>query len=117
MIREQSHAGARSKDDDLDELVVLISGYTRNGTRRDLMLQFNNNELMATTFYPSDFDQFVTVLDKVPLQKDELGRPQYRVPNSSTLITVAVDVLGRKFVSWEDTRLTAKVEMWISGNS
>lgn len=116
-VRERSHSRPYGTDEDFNELVVLIPDYVCNGIQGELLLLFYNDRLIATTFYPSDFNRFSKTLNDIRFDVDEFGRSRYPVPNTFTVIVVGTDVRGRKFVSWEDRRLSDAMDRWITRNS
>lgn len=80
----------------------------------DLRLEFINEELASTWFYPRDPAQFRTELRRRGLSVDR-SRP-LRL-GSTTELRTGVDFSGAEYWAWEDVLLRAAVERWIKQNA
>ena len=91
-----------------------VAGFNYLGVQGDLRLEFVDNELAATWFFPDDSVRFEGEIGK---QKPSTAYgPPIRL-HSATELRVNVDYRGRKYWAWEDVNLRQKVERWIKKNT
>jgi hypothetical protein len=111
---------------------VEIKNYSHLGFIGDLRLDFFNNRLEETWFYPVEYDKYVDLLVKkegiVELKdkkKNEQidGLPALPSPygykdNIQPYIKIwfFTDYRGKKYVGWGDTRLIEEKHQWINEN-
>ncbi|MCA1791647.1 MAG: hypothetical protein LC667_17885 [Thioalkalivibrio sp.] len=89
---------------------VSLLDYDHLGTRGELVLEFFNDRLMSTRFYPVDLAGYLRRLQaEVPsLTSDTAAElPPY------TKVRIGVDYWDRGFVVWEDRRLVDELSLWI----
>lgn len=90
--------------------VLSVTEFSYLGMRGDLRLEFIDDELAATWFYPKDADRFDAEMKKRG-SAVEPGSP-IRL-HAATELRVDVDYRGQKYWAWEDINLRQKVERWI----
>jgi hypothetical protein len=90
---------------------VTIKNYSHLGFSGELVVEFFNNRLVGTKFWPQKIDRYVKRLASTE-KLDIIGNQEVMV-SKYTRIWVAVDHLGRSYVGWEDVRLNNEMEIWI----
>ena len=90
---------------------ITIKNYSHLGFPGELSIGFFNNRLMGTTFYPTDIDKYIEALAKADGIKFD-NNQEARLP-THTLVRIATDYKGQKYVRWSDVRLDKEVELWI----
>jgi hypothetical protein len=80
------------------------------GCEGDLRLEFVDNELAATWFFPADVARFEVEIAK-QWAVTTSGQPTRL--GVATELRAAVDYRGKKYWAWEDANLRQKVERWI----
>lgn len=90
--------------------VLNAAGFSYVGMKGDLRLEFVDDELAATWFYPNDVEQFDAEMKRrgSPVESDKPVRT-----HPATELRVGVDYRRRKYWAWEDVNLRRKVERWI----
>lgn len=101
-----------------NEYVALISAYRIDTYQGTLRLDFVNNRLMSTWFYPDDYRGFVDYLrvHGVVFTNSE-NEERYEVPQTATVIRLDTDHEGHRYIAWEDERILSAVNRWINRNS
>ncbi len=99
---------------------IHIEGYMNRGITGTLDVSFFNDRVIETTFYPSDFENYLKVLSK-ELDK-ELNIDSSVMLSPNTELWVGVRYLSRegaekKCVSWIDIRLDDEMGQWIKKNA
>ncbi|MGH9426391.1 MAG: hypothetical protein ACRD2L_08825 [Terriglobia bacterium] len=114
-VVEQSSLGPKDNRPPFSIYKVSIKRYSHLGIWGELHLEFFNNRLMETWFYPGSFDKYVDLLEK----KEGLGLKEERdglrgtIVSPYTHIWIYKDYKGRNYVAWEDTRLRREQRIWI----
>ena len=94
--------------------VLVVTGFTYLGMPGDLRLEFVNDELATTWFFPADTERFQAELGK-RWPDATSGRPM-RLHAASELRT-SLDYQGKRYWAWEDLNLRQEVERWIKQNT
>jgi hypothetical protein len=93
---------------------IEIMDYSYLGFQGKLKVDFFNNRLMETTFYPSYFDKFVEKLKKkegLKLDKNIDNKEFYKMlPYTRILINKNKDQM---YIRWTDIRLKEERDLWI----
>ncbi len=109
-VLEDSGKGSKSSKPPFEIFTAVVHGYVHEGFRGDLRLTFFNNRLMSTWFYPDDLAGYRKALNvKIPALAE---RESIKIP-PFTVILVATDYRGKRYVAWEDSRLQEQMSMWI----
>lgn len=84
---------------------VAVAGYTVCGQVGELHLEFFNDRLLGTWFFPGD----------APACHAALAAAGQRVPGVSgnTMRVAAIDFFDRHYLMWEDARLREQIDHWI----
>lgn len=94
---------------------VAVKNYSHLGISGELHVQFFNNRLLSTWFYPDAFDKYIQLLkDKegVTFQESRDGSKEAAIP-PYTRVWLYRDFKDRQYVGWEDTRLAREFNLWI----
>jgi len=94
--------------------VLSVAGFNYLGVQGDLRLEFVDNELAATWFFPEDPVRFEGEIGKQ--RPSAASGPPMRL-HAATELRVDVDYRGRKYWAWEDVNLRQKVDRWIKKNA
>ena len=112
--------GSRSSPSDarFSEYVAVVDGYSVDGFPGALRLDFVNEHLISTWFYPDDFNGFVAHLQHEGIRIDSKNRSEdWHVPGTATVIRIGLDHQTKNYVSWEDEQVSSLVDRWITKNS
>lgn len=90
---------------------VTIKNYSHLGFSGELVVEFFNNRLVGTKFWPQEIDKYIKHLAST--EKLDIVGNQEVMLSKYTRIWIAVDYLGEKYVGWEDVRLNKEMETWI----
>jgi hypothetical protein len=94
--------------------VLNVAGFSYLGVQGDLRLEFVDDELAATWFFPDDPVRFDGEIGKQ--RPSAASGPPTRL-HAATDLRVDVDYRGRKYWAWEDVNLRQKVDRWIKKNA
>lgn len=94
--------------------VLNVIGFSYLGVQGDLRLEFVDDELAATWFFPDDPVRFDGEVRKQGPSAAS-GKPTRL--HTATDLRVDVDYRGRKYWAWEDVNLRHKVDRWIKKNA
>lgn len=94
--------------------VLSAAEYQHLGVRGDLRLEFVDDQLAATWFFPHDVQRFDAEMKKRGLTVQP-GVPVRM--HGATELRAAMDFRGRHYWAWEDINLRARVENWIKKNA
>jgi hypothetical protein len=90
--------------------VVSATGFSYLGVRGDLRMEFVDDELAATWFYPDNADRF----------ESEIGKRYPAITSGgaillqpATELRAGVDYRALKYWVWEDIALRHKIDSWI----
>lgn len=114
-VIEQSGLKPQDKRPPFNIYKVAVKNYSHLGISGELHVQFFNNRLLSTWFYPDALDKYMQLLkDKEGLtfQKSRDGLKEAAIP-PYTRIWVQSDFKGQQYVGWEDTRLAREFNLWI----
>jgi hypothetical protein len=115
VLEDGANSASRSKwRPPLAIRIVNVSSFSYLGLPGQLRLEFVDDELAATWFYPRDPALFDAEMRKRGLALESV-RP-IRL-HTATELRMAVDYLGAKYWAWEDAHLRQKVEKWIKKNA
>ncbi|MHB8882687.1 MAG: hypothetical protein ACYC69_14410 [Thermodesulfovibrionales bacterium] len=89
---------------------ITLKNYSHLGFSDVLEIKFINNRLMSTTFRPAVFEKYVETLAKEGIKFDNKQEAKL---SPYTIIRVATDYKGRKYIKWSDIRLDKEVDLWI----
>ena len=92
-----------------DVLDLRIEDYEHLGHRGELLVQFLNERLLGTWFYPDSYDSYIAALRHSGLAPVS---ETTRVGRYTDLWTYR-DFEGRPYVAWEDSRLADEQRRWI----
>jgi hypothetical protein len=90
--------------------VIKIENFSNQGFEGTLKLQFFNDRMMATWFYPKNFASYRAALES---RHPELRSGRATVIEQFTRIEFGVDHEQRAYVVWEDSRLRDELDLWI----
>ena len=110
LIEDNSTVSKGSKRPPFHIYVIRVNAFKDSGHEGDLRLEFFNDRLMATWFYPEGFTSYRAVVEaRYPeiLGKQSITVGQY------TRIAFARDYEARDYIAWEDIRLREQVDLWI----
>jgi len=110
VIEKSSEASPTDSRPPFQVYAVFAREYEHLGFRGDLKLTFFNDRLMSAVFYPRDFSGYVRRASATLPGLTE--KTSVRVP-PFTQVTLVTDYHQRKYVSWEDVRLTEEMSIWI----
>jgi len=91
--------------------MVTIKDFTHNNVLGELVVNFFNNRLISTTFYPSRVEKYIKALENAEGVKFDNNKEVKLRPY--TRVRFATDHKGRKYVDWSDIRLDKEMELWI----
>ncbi len=94
--------------------VLRVAGFTYLGIQGELLLEFVDDELYATWFFPTDVARFEVEIGK-QLLTVALNQP-VRL-HAATELWTDVDYRGRKYWAWDDVNFRKKTECWIKRNT
>jgi hypothetical protein len=113
VIEDSNSEGSASRPQ-LSIRVLSVADFTYLGEQGDLRLQFVNDSLGATWFFPDDPAGFQTeVAKRWPAIAD--GRSLH-LPVATELRT-AMDFRGKKYWAWEDVNIRRQLRRWIKENA
>ncbi len=116
MLLEESSLKAEDRRPPFNIYKIAVPNYSHLGVSGELQVQFFNNRLVSTWFYPETFDQYI----KVFKGKGEITFPEGREgPKEATAATYThiwthKDYKGHEYVAWEDVRLARELSLWIN---
>ena len=89
---------------------ITVYDFRHLGIKGELLLQFFNNRLMETLFFPSDTSNYI-----MQLEADGIRLPHNREVkfDKYTLICASRNSDGREYVTWQDKRLTNEIDIWV----
>lgn len=90
--------------------VIKVHAFKDSGQKGDLRLEFFNDRLMATWFYPENFTSYRSAIEE---RYREIRGKQSLVLPQHVRITFARDYEDRDYIAWEDIRLREQVDLWI----
>ncbi len=90
---------------------VTIKNYSHLGFSGEMIVEFFNNRLVGTKFWPQEVDEYVKRLAST--EKLNIVSNREVMLSKYTRVWVAVDHLGKKYVGWEDVRLNKEMKTWI----
>lgn len=100
------------------KLIVRVGAFSHQGQSGELLLQFHNERLMETVFYPQKPEAYLASLKQAGFKFTGLQEPTTPVqplqPSPYTKITISRDAKGRLYISWIDTRLSDEYHDWIA---
>ena len=89
---------------------ISYQGFAYCGQTGELHLQFFNDRLLQTWFFPQDAASCLAVLDSLGL----------RIPSDdglatgNTILRSGIDYRGAHYIAWEDQRLVLEQRRWIT---
>lgn len=89
---------------------IEVEGFRHANSVGTLRLEFFNDRLMATVFFPADMSSYEVAVEKE--LRIQIGDGP-TILERATLIIKGEDARGRKFIKWSDTRLTEEQAKWI----
>lgn len=90
--------------------VIRVDNFSSRGVDGALRLEFFNDRMMATWFYPKNFSFYRTLLEK---RYPKLRAGQAAIIDQYTRIEFGIDHEGHNYISWEDSRLREEFNLWI----
>lgn len=109
-VVEDSHLGANDRRPRFDVYTASLKGFVHLGQVGELTLQFFNDRLMETRFFPKDVDAFLAALANAGV---DLRRQSDATALPHTRLWTAMDYKKRRYVGWEDVRLADEMKFWI----
>ncbi len=92
-------------------ILVLSISFEHLDQSGKLRLEFFNDRLMSTSFYPDDLETYLEVLNDSGVILDRGGRCKIA---PYTEIWKSTDFNNRGYVNWEDERLQKEFDDWIT---
>lgn len=111
-VVEDSHLGPADRRPRFDVYTVSQKGFTHLGQVGELVLQFFNDRLMETRFFPDNVDAYLAALANAAVDLRQQSEAEATVPPYTRLST-AIDYKKRRYVAWEDVRLAEEMKLWI----
>jgi hypothetical protein len=108
-VVEDSKLPADDSRPRFDVLELRIENYEHLGHRGELRVQFLNERLLSTWFYPDSYDSYIATLRRSGLTPVSVTT---RVGQYTDLWTYR-DFEDRPYVAWEDIRLADEQRRWI----
>lgn len=106
----EGNNGQSSLGSTLSLRVLNVADFTYLGVNGELRLEFVNNELMATWFFPEDVSRFEAETVK---RWPAAGSGQPIRLQTATELRGERDFRRKRYWAWEDVNLREKVEHWI----
>jgi len=118
-VVEDSKTQKPSASAKFDDYVILTDDYTLGNVNGSLRLEFLNGMLMATWFYPSDYQKCLDELAAagVVFPTGASEGEETAASYGDTAIRLGKDYEGRRYVAWEDRRLIDEMNKWLLRNS
>lgn len=111
-VVEDSHLGPTDQRPRFDVYTVSLKKFTHLGQVGELVLQFFNDRLMETRFFPDNVDAYLAALANAGVDLRQQSEAEVTVPPHTRLST-AIDYRKRRYVGWEDIRLAEEMKRWI----
>jgi len=93
---------------------VRVEGFVSRGQHGTLQLEFYNDQLMATTFYPVHLSTYLEMLGANGIKLTDRERSTRSAGASIELLN---DYQGRWYVRWSDPDLMKAMRDWIARNA
>ena len=93
--------------------MISIAEYTDAGFKGELLLQFHNDRLMSTWFFPSDLAGYKAAMPKTIV----FNVKQEATISPRTKIWIAKAINRGFYIGWEDTALAEEEMDWIAKHS
>jgi hypothetical protein len=114
-VLEQSSLKPKDRRPPFNIYKVSVKNYSHLGISGELHMEFFNNRLLSTWFYPEDFDKYMALLKEkegLTFQESQHGSREARMA-PHTRVWTQKDYKERQYVGWEDTRLGDELNLWI----
>jgi hypothetical protein len=112
IVKEDSKSPQYDSRPPFDILTISIKKYNYLGFSGELVLNFFNNRLMSTWFYPDDISSFFKKL-KIQLGTDMMSQSEITF-GKYTKMWKDKDYQDRIYIGWHDIRLIEENNRWIS---
>jgi hypothetical protein len=115
---EDSNSDKNNSKPPFNIYIIEINNYSHLGYTGTLKLEFFNNRLMSTWYYPKEkeFDKYVETLEKnekINIEYDTFSNHTIVNILPYTHIWLMTDDKGKKYIGWEDIRLGKENNLWI----
>ena len=114
VVEDSKHASSEGRPP-FNDYRVRVSSYQHFNCEGELKLEFFNNRLQSVWFYPNDIDAYLGKLNEVGVSVSK-GVPSILddwVSWQHTSVWSSVDFQNRRYVIWEDKRLTQQMHRWV----
>ncbi len=109
-VLENSRHPARGDCPRFDIYTIAASGWSHLGFSGTLELNFVNEALYRTSFYPDSIEAYLNRLETTGLK---ISAQTTVVNNSSATIRYATNWNKQKYVSWTDRKISEELKSWI----
>lgn len=110
VIEKESTIAKGERRPPFNVYIIRVGNFTHLGFEGKLRLEFFNNRLMATWFYPTNLSAYRKVIEE---HYPELRAKQASMVGKNTGIEFGTDHEKHDYIAWEDVRLRDEFSLWI----